>query len=103
MTPLALELVLVYVVIGVSVGAAATVTFARGARSGGTASLAGTGLAAVAFWPLFLPFLLAPSAKCDAPPRGGRPSPAPSGPLLQALRRTELSLDEALGGVDGRE
>jgi hypothetical protein len=114
MRPLALEIVVLYVALGAAIGLGAAIAAARARRSRPHA-LAATGMAAALFWPLFLPFLLAPSRGCDggsrgeelgrAPATGARPGLAgePEGRLLQALRATERKLDGALGGIDGRE
>jgi hypothetical protein len=104
MTALAIELLLIYLVIGLAIGAAAVVDAARARRPGG-AVLAGTGMTAAIFWPLYLPFLLAaarPEDGARALPAGLEPDPA-AGALGRALRRTERALDAALGGIEGRE
>src|SRR5262245_31340848 len=103
MTPLALELLVLYLALGLAIGAAAALASARGGTARG-AALAGT-----VFWPLFLPFLLdKPERQCEgaAGLRRGLAVGAAGdegGPLLRALRRTERSLEGALGGIEGRE
>ena len=94
MHSVAFEFALLYLTVGVAIGAAVAL------RTPTTAALGGTGLAAIAFWPLFLPFLL------GAPADRSRHTPAPEhegGALVRALRRTQRSLDDALGGIEGRE
>jgi hypothetical protein len=101
MHPLALEFVLLYLALGLAIGAAVAL---RDTALGTpvSATLAGTGAAAVVFWPLFLPFLLARRpTDCDA--RRKPAAPPEDGPLVRALRRTERALDGALGGIEGRE
>lgn len=100
MHPLALEFVLLYLALGVAIGAAVALRdTALGAPL--SATLAGTGAAAVLFWPLFLPFLLRRPEPC---PATRRPiAPDSDGPLVRALRRTQRGLDAALGGIAGTE
>ena len=96
MHPLAFEFVLLYLTIGAAIAAAVAL------RGGTPAAIAGTGMAAVAFWPLFLPFLLAGPRDADDAPRR-RAAEATQGPLLRALGRTRRGLDDALRGIAGRE
>jgi hypothetical protein len=95
-----LELLAVYVAIGLVVAIAYTLALRRQEhRASWTLLFAGLGT--VAFWPLVLPFLLGPAERSERP----RPAPSPpaEGPLVGALSGIREKLDRALSEVDDRE
>jgi hypothetical protein len=85
------QTLILYLVIGT--GVAGAVYLAESSRRPGRWFLIVT---AVAFWPLYLPLLLAPG-RADR----GAPSVAPQDDLAAAIAQADAELDAALGSLDG--
>src|SRR5947209_3849646 len=84
---------ILYLLIGVGVAVAVA------ARGGSGSELAFRVLAAIPFWPLFVPLLL--SAKETAWPPEAGVTPPPCDELSTAIAQADTELEGALGSLDG--
>jgi hypothetical protein len=86
------QTLILYVVIGIGV-AGAVLLAERSPRRSGLFPI----LAAIPFWPLYVPLLLAPRSASPTSPK----PPSPRDELATAIAQVEAELDAALGSRDG--